>query len=233
MKKRLLITLLVISSISCKTQTNMKIIYVYDALCGWCYGFSPVMEKFQASYSDKLEFEVLSGGMITGERIGPIGEVASYISSAYKDVENATGVTFGDEFIGQTLKNGTAIFTSIPPAIALSVFKEIDSNGRSFSFASALQRAIYFDGIAPGNINEYGCIAEQFGLNAEYFIEKMKDPKYKDMADADFEKSAKLKVSGFPTVFLLKNGKYYKIGSGYMSFSQLESNYITIKNTIK
>ncbi len=211
----------------------MKIIYVYDALCGWCYGFSPVMEKFQALYSDKLEFEVLSGGMISGERIGPIGNVATYISSAYKDVENTTGVKFGDEFIGQTLENGTAIFTSIPPAIALSIFKELDSNDRSLSFASALQSAIYFDGIAPGKIEEYGSIAEQFGLNAEHFIEKMKEPKYKDMAYSDFEKSAKLKVSGFPTVFLFKNGKYYKIGSGYISFDQLENNFLTIKNTTK
>ena len=24
-----------------------KIIYVYDALCGWCFGFSPSMEKIK------------------------------------------------------------------------------------------------------------------------------------------------------------------------------------------
>ncbi len=58
-----------------------KLIYVYDALCGWCYGFSPVISKIHKEYKDSLEFEVISGGMILGDRIGPIGEVASYIKT--------------------------------------------------------------------------------------------------------------------------------------------------------
>jgi hypothetical protein len=69
-----------------------KIIYIYDALCGWCYGFSPVMQQLQEKYAGKLEFEVLSGGMIMGLRAGPIGEVAAYIEKAYPDVESETCV---------------------------------------------------------------------------------------------------------------------------------------------
>ena len=56
--------------------------YVYDALCGWCYGFSPVMQNVAAKYDDRLNFEVISGGMVTGPRVGPIGQVAPYIKSA-------------------------------------------------------------------------------------------------------------------------------------------------------
>ncbi|MFW5762224.1 MAG: DsbA family protein, partial [Cyclobacteriaceae bacterium] len=92
-----------------------KIIYCYDALCGWCYGFSPVMEKIHQQYQQDFQFEVISGGMITGERIGPVGEVAPYIKQAYKLVENTTGVKFGDDFL-RVLNEGKAIFTSIPPA---------------------------------------------------------------------------------------------------------------------
>ncbi|HVE60446.1 MAG TPA: hypothetical protein VNA26_01410, partial [Chitinophagaceae bacterium] len=38
--------------------------YCYDALCGWCYGFSPVMKKIEQEYKDQVSFDVLSGGMI-------------------------------------------------------------------------------------------------------------------------------------------------------------------------
>jgi len=229
MKNILLIVIFILNSISCKSQEKMKIVYVYDALCGWCYGFSQVVMQFQEKYKDSLSFEVISGGMITGSKIGPIGEVASYISWAYKDVEKATGVKFGDEFLNKTLKNGDAIFTSIPPAIALSVLKNLDPKN-SIRFASELQKAIYYDGIEPENLEAYGQIAFKFGLDAKSFVLKMKDPLNKKLAEDDFKKSDELNVSGFPTIFIEINGTYHKIGSGYMSFNELERNYLSIKN---
>ena len=221
--------ILTLNSISCKSQEKMKIVYVYDALCGWCYGFSPVIAQFQEKYKDSLSFEVISGGMITGKRIGSIGEVASYISWAYKEIEKATGIKFGNEFLNKILKKGDAIFTSIPPAIALSVFKNLDPNN-SIRFASDLQRAIYYDGIEPENLDAYGQIALKFGLDAKSFVSKMKDPLYEKLAEDDFKKSAELNVSGFPTIFIEINGTYHKIGSGYMPFSKLEINYLSVKN---
>ena len=229
MKKNLLVLLLIFNSITSKAQEKMKIIYVYDALCGWCYGFAPEMNQFQEKYQDSLSFEVISGGMITGNRIGPIGEVASYIASAYKVVENATSVKFGDEFLNKTLKNGEAIFTSIPSSIALAVFKKMDPKN-SIQFASELQKAIYFDGCEPEDLNVYGRIAAKFGQNSEDFILKMKDPSYLNYAEEDFEISSNLGVTGFPTVFLEVNGVHHRIASGFVSFKELENNYLTFKN---
>lgn len=231
MKKCLVALFFLVFVTNCKSQNNMKIIYVYDALCGWCYGFSPVMSQFHEKYKDSLAFDVVSGGMITGNRIGPIGEVASYISWAYKDVEKACNVKFGHNFLNKTLKNGTAIFTSFPPAVALSVFKEIDEK-HSILFASELQKAIYFEGIEPENYEAYGIIATKFGLDANAFVSKMKESKYISLAEADFKKSNGLNVAGFPTVFIEINGVYHKIGSGYMPFTQLENNFLKIKKKI-
>lgn len=225
-------TILLLVFSNCKSQEKMKVIYVYDALCGWCYGFSPVMLEFQEKYKNELTIEVISGGMVTGDRIGPIGEVASYISWAYKDVEKATGVKFGSAFLENTLKKGEAIFTSIPASIALSIFKTADST-QSLQFASALQKAIYFDGMEPENTTAYGQIAEKFGLNAGDFTAKMKDSTFKLLAEADFNQSSTLKVSGFPTVFVEWKGHFYKVGSGYMPFQELEKNYLALKNKLK
>ena len=211
----------------------MKIIYVYDALCGWCYGFSPVMIQFQEKYKESIDVEVISGGMITGNRIGPIGEVAYYINQAYINVEKLTGAKFGVNFLNKTLKEGHAIFTSIPPAIALSVFKKTDSLGNSVLFASELQKAIYYEGIEPNNSTEYAKIASKFGIDSESFITKFDDPKYTKLAFVDFEKSSTLGVKGFPTVFLEINGVHHKIGSGFMPFNHLENNYLRIENIEK
>ena len=210
----------------------MKVVYVYDALCGWCYGFSLVMSQFKEKYKDSLAFEVVSGGMITGNRIGSIGEVASYISWAYKDVEKATNVKFGNDFLNKTLKDGNAVFTSIPTAIALSVFKKIQQEN-SVEFASALQKAIYYDGMEPENYSAYGKIAAEFGLDSIDFVLQMKDTINVQNAANDFKKSNDLGVSGFPTVFIEVDGVYHKIASGYVPFNVLENSFLTIKNKLK
>jgi putative protein-disulfide isomerase len=60
--------------------------YCYDAYCGWCYGFSPVMKQIQENYP-QLPIEVLSGGMILPEEPVSIAATAGYIQKAYKTVE--------------------------------------------------------------------------------------------------------------------------------------------------
>ncbi len=62
------------------------IIYCYDAYCGWCYGFSPVIKKIAGDYKDEMEIEVLSGGMMIGEGVMPIEKIGPYIQTAYKSV---------------------------------------------------------------------------------------------------------------------------------------------------
>jgi putative protein-disulfide isomerase len=210
----------------------MKLIYVYDALCGWCYGFSSVIEKFATLYKNEFEVEVISGGMITGDRIGPIGEVAPYISWAYKNVEEASGVKFGTDFLDKTLKKGTAIFTSIPAAIALSIIKE-KMPQQSLAFAAALQKAIYFDGIEPTNLEEYAKIGEKFGFNQSEFLIAMESDEYKNLAALDFKKSQELQVSGYPTVFIEVENNYYKIAAGYNPFENIENSFLQIKKNLK
>lgn len=202
----------------------MTIIYVYDALCGWCYGFSPVMEQFFHNHRDKADFQVVSGGMITGPRIGPIGEVAAYIKQAYKDVERATGVTFGRGFVDGVLEQGTTVFTSVPLGIALSVFKTHKPE-EAVLFAGALQKAVYYDGLAPRDTEAYGPLAEGFGLDGEAFVRQMRDPAFLEAAEADFQLSQRLGVGGFPTVFAKAGEQYHRLASGYTPLANLEARF--------
>ena len=199
---------------------KVKIIYVYDALCGWCFGFSPTMAVLKEHYKDKVNFEIVSGGLIVGVRIGLIGEVAPYISKAYKDVENATGVKFGAKFLDGTLKEGKAIFSSIPPAIALSIMKEKYPE-KSFEFASLLHQLIYVDGVEQKE--SYGTYASTLGYDKDEFNLKMKDNVYIQKAYKDFEYAKQLGVNSFPTIILEKDGKREIIFNGCLQFDRAKN----------
>lgn len=198
-----------------------RLIYVYDALCGWCYGFSPVIHGVYDDYQDHLDFQVVSGGMMLGERAGPIGEVAPFIKDAYKTVENHTGVKFGQPFLDR-FEEGSMIFRSMQPAVAMAVFRETQTD-RAVEFAHSLQKAIYFDGVAPDDPNSYGPYAAEYGFDPEAFVAEMADTAYTRLAHIDFQFSQQLGVNGFPTVFLYKDEQLYLLARGYVNDAALRS----------
>ena len=210
--------------------TKPTLYYVFDALCGWCYGFSPVMQQVLAGYKDRLDFEVISGGMVTGNRIGPIGQVAPYIKNAYKDVERATGTQFGKAFITGTLEKGTAQFSSIEPAWAIATVRN-HNPANALGFAHDVQHAIYFDGVGPTDLEALALYAEKYGLNKAAFLQQVHSPQIKEQALKEFRTSDSLKVTGFPTLFILKNGKLTKLVEGYLPLEELEKRITQVLNS--
>lgn len=198
-----------------------KLIYFYDALCGWCYGFSPVLQKLYDQYRDVLTFEVISGGMILGDREGPIGEVAPYIKDAYKQVEMTTGVTFGEAFLDDILDEGSTLFSSWYPAVALEVFRTRRPQD-VIPFVRALQKAIYYDGMPPSNPAAYRALARQFELDPEAFVRDLDNPEFAQAAKAQFQTTASFKVGGFPTIILQDGAEYFMLSRGYLAYDILD-----------
>lgn len=211
-------------------NSKFSIIYVYDALCGWCYGFSPVFKQVFEKYQSKFDFEVISGGMVLGERQGPIGEVAAYIKSAYKSVEDTTGVKFGENFVNVVLEEGKLYFSSEKPSIALSVFKNYHPQ-KSILFAHDLQSAIYHDGIDLSKDESYAALADKHQINPQEFIKKLNYEEFKQAAYYDFALARQLQVTGYPAV-LIKTGErnFYMIAKGYTDLDTIE---LRIQNVLK
>lgn len=211
-------------------NSKFSIIYVYDTLCGWCYGFSPVIKQVFEKYQDQFNFEVISGGMVLGEREGPIGEVAPYIKRAFKTVEDTAGVKFGEHFVNVVLEEGTQYFSSEKPAIALSVFKAYQPN-HAILFAHDLQTAIYHDGLDLSKDENYIALVEKHQINGQEFLEKLNSEEFKQAAYYDFALARQLQVTGYPAV-LIKTGdrNFYMIAKGYTDLETIE---LRIQNVLK
>jgi putative protein-disulfide isomerase len=62
--------------------------------------------------------------MIVGDRVGTLKDKAAYIETAYKNVEELTGIRFGDVFIHDVLAKGEFVLESTTPARALVAFRQ-------------------------------------------------------------------------------------------------------------
>ncbi len=199
-----------------------KIIYVYDALCGWCYGFSPVIKSIYERYQDRFDFEVLSGGMMLGSRTGPISVVAPYIKTAYHTVEEITGIVFGEGFLREVEK-GEMILDSEKPAIALSVFKSYFPQ-QAILFAHDIQNCINFDGKEPNDDEMYRYLAVNFSIDPDEFVHKMHEESFKQAAYYDFALAKQLQVSGYPAAFIQSaDNHFYMIAKGFTQLQDLEA----------
>lgn len=200
------------------------LIYCYDAYCGWCYGFSPVIKNIASLFSDRFETEVLSGGMIISEKAKHIGVTAGYIQQAYKVVEEHTGIKFGSDYLWHINNPDQSDWypSSEKPAIALCIFKEYYPE-RQVEFAADLQTALHAEGRDLCDDEAYRHLLEKYSIQPETFYTKLKSDEYKEKAYYEFALCKQLQVTGFPAVFVQESEtKFHLVARGYTSFEDLK-----------
>lgn len=200
------------------------LIYCYDAYCGWCYGFSPIIKKIAEEYSFQLDVEVLSGGMMIGENKMPIEKIGPYIQGAYKRVEEVTGIKFGDDFLWHTANPDKSdwIMNSEKPAIALCILKEIYPE-RQLEFAGDLQYALNYEGRDLDDDEAYRHLLEKYTISEDDFYTKLKSDEYKEKAYYEFALCKQLNVDSYPQVLIqLHSNKFYLITKGFSTYEEVK-----------
>lgn len=210
------------------------LIYCYDAYCGWCYGFSPVLKQIAADYRETFSVEVLSGGMIPAENPRPIAATATYIRQAYQQVEELTGIKFGEDYLWHIRNPDLSDWFphSEKAAAALCIFKEIHP-GHQAEFAADLQYALHYEGRDLTDDEAYRHLLEKWEIAADDFYSKLNSEAYKEKARYEFSLCQQLRVTGFPAVFLQESDtKFYLVARGFTSYADMKSRLDSLLETI-
>lgn len=211
---------------------NPAIIYCYDAYCGWCYGFSPVIKQIAEEYKDKLEIEALSGGMMIDENVMPIEKIAPFIQTGYKRVEELSSIKFGEDFLWHINNPDKSdwVMNSEKPAIALCILKEYYPE-RQLEFATDLQYALNYEGRDLDDDEAYRHLLDKYNIQPEAFYNKLSDAEYKEMAYYEFALMKQLQVTGYPTVFVQTGEtKFMMVARGYTDYEDVKER---IENVLK
>lgn len=200
------------------TRENNELIYIWDAYCGWCYGFSSTLGKLHANHPE-LPLSVWSGGLFTGENAQPIGAFP-HIAAANARIGELTGAEFGAAY-DELLEKGDAVMDSEAAAAGFAALRA-QAPERSAELASAMQRAFYQDGKSLSEPDTYREIAAQFGLDAETAVTFMNAPETAASVRNEFIRVSRLGVQGYPTLLLRKGDSLYQLGGGSTTLDALE-----------
>jgi len=208
--------------------------YCYDAYCGWCYGFSTVMVKIEEEFRDRVQFEVLSGGMMPVENAKHISSISGYIKSAYKRVEELSGVKFGSDFLWHINNPDESDWHlhSEKSAIALCVLKE-ELPDKQVQLAADLQYALNFEGRDLTDDEAYRHLLEKYSIEPEAFYQKLRSEVYVEKAHYEFALCRQLQVTAFPAVLVQANeNKFYLLARGFTTHEDVSERLVKILDEI-
>tara|TARA_Y100001978_G_scaffold199252_2_gene213229 strand:- start:132 stop:767 length:636 start_codon:yes stop_codon:yes gene_type:complete len=204
--------------------------YVFDVLCSWCYGFSETMHQFHEDHKDSIDFRIMSGGMVLGEREGAIGDLPDAVKEGFKRVEEMSGRPFSAAFY-EMLEKGEAQLSSLPGALALATLRTYQPDN-AMAFAKRMQEAFYQEGLPPAQAATFGHCAEDFGMNSEDFMKLMVDKERLELVQKEFEVVKQWGITGFPTVVYQDKDKAYLLARGFVSREQLDENLKKIQELV-
>ncbi len=194
-----------------------NLVYIFDPLCGWCYGFSPVILDLYARKQDEYNFIVLCGGLAVFDRALPIEEGYDYIEREMETVSRHTGVVFGEEF-RNIVSEGSYIYDSLPACRAMIAFRTLNP-GKQIEFAHALHEALFYHGEDLNDMDFFVSLADEFGCDPYEFNKLLTSEDNLNKSTEEFHTVLKMGVTGFPFLFYADLEKTIVLSNGYSSFN--------------
>lgn len=195
------------------------LVYVWDAYCGWCYGFSESIRDFYKNHPE-IPLTVLSGGLFLDNL--PIKKF-SYISEGNKRINKLTGAEFGPSYQA-LLSEGTFTMNSKDAAIGFSALRSLAPN-RLLEFTSAMQKAFYYNGKSLSDPETYRKIAIDHHLDPEQVLERLKSQETIIDVQNDFNTVQQLGINSYPSLLLHKDNQLIPIGGGVMTSDKIEARF--------
>ena len=177
--------------------------YIYDPLCGWCYGAKPLVQAAQ----QVLPVVAHAGGMMSGanrQRVSP--QLRDYVMPHDRRIAEYTGQPFGEAYFEGLLRDHSAVFDSTPPIAAVMAAESID--GRGLQMLGCLQTAHYVEGRRIADESVLFDVAAQMGYVQTTFVMVFKSVDPQAQVKASRALLARLGGQGFPTLALEQDGQF-------------------------
>lgn len=206
---------------------TLKIINIWDAYCGWCFGFEPVLLEFYKQHSE-LELEIVSGGLFIGNRVQPLSTMP-FIKEANQKIEQIFNITFGDKY-NQLVDEGSFQLNSVHPAAVFYAYKQKLTGVDLLELATHMQQAFFKDGKSLSSPETYIDITK--GTSMENLLTKKELEvilKTEQEATTDFQRARDLGVTSYPTVLMTDGKSIIDLRGEAMTLQDLENNYLKIQ----
>jgi len=180
---------------------NAVLHYIYDPLCGWCYGAEPLVTA--ATKVDGLALALHAGGLWPEPTRLP-AHMRSYIQQADARVGQMSGQPYGEAYLNGLLFDLELVLESRPVIAAVLAAQALDST-KALPMLRGIQHAHYEEGkhvVRAATLRE---VAAAIGLDLAAFDEALMTVPVDEHIAESRELMNNVGAQGFPT-FVLQVG---------------------------
>lgn len=124
-------------------STSPAVTYLFDPLCGWCYGAAPMLGRLREA---RTAVRLLPTGLFSGPGARPMDAgFAAYAWSNDQRIERLTGQRFTQAYRDKVLQAEGGLFDSGPATLALTAVALTEPK-HEFAALAAIQAARYVEG---------------------------------------------------------------------------------------
>jgi putative protein-disulfide isomerase len=198
-----------------------EIIYAFDGYCGWCWGMAENILKLRENFSDRFRFSAISGGLMIGDRIGPLGDFAAYIEKAQPRVEQMTGAIFSEAHKA-LIRDRTTMQDSRVPAAAFGAILAAAPQTDTILLSHEILSLNFKDGADLSKPESYAPLLLKYGVDAVVFAADLKAGKLYPGVEKQFDDARETYgADAFPTIIYGREGQYFPLSQGYQNYDGL------------
>jgi putative protein-disulfide isomerase len=180
---------------------NAVLHYIYDPLCGWCYGAEPLV--WAAAKVDGLALRMHAGGLWPQPTRLP-DHTRRYIAQADSRVGQMSGQPYGEPYLNGLLFDPELVLESRPVIAAVLAAQSLDAT-KALPMLRGIQHAHYERGQHVVRKPTLRAVAAEIGLDPAAFERALETVPVDEHIAASRELMNNVGAQGFPT-FVLQIG---------------------------
>ncbi|RUZ74976.1 DsbA family protein [Mesorhizobium sp. M7A.F.Ca.US.006.01.1.1] len=205
-------------------MSNSEVTYLFDPLCGWCYGAAPMLDRLSAT---GVRVELLPTGLFSGAGARPMDEgFAAHAWANDQRIERLTGQPFTPAYRHNVLNVRGTLLDSHAATLGISA-AGLEDPSRRFAALKTIQHARYVEGrdvVTIGGVAEVLAAADMADA-----AEMLKAPTetlltaHRDLVGRGGALFQRLHADGVPSLSVIRNDAPRLIGSNALfgSFDNL------------
>ena len=198
----------------------MKIIYIMDPYCKWCYGSTDHIQQLYDALEGKMPFEVIPAGMLAGEFTQVQSpENAFAIKRSNASIAKETGKPFGKAYEA-SLQEKEMVLDSEIPSRAIMACRTV-APALTLAFTHNILNARFQEGKDLNDSTTYLDICEQLGIDKQAFFHHFSSEETQENTRKAFLFAEKY-AEHYPTLIYEENGEMDILTEGFSPYSLLE-----------
>ena len=201
----------------------MKLLYIMDPMCSWCYGFQPELAQFLAS-NPSAEVDWILGGLAPDTKQPMDHSLRGTIAAYWYQIEKQTQVTFNHDFWALN----TPYRSTYPACRAVIAAQTLLGRGAE-KMVQAIQSAYYQQAQNPSLNDTLLACAQSIGLEEHVFSAALSSAEIEQTFQQHLLITQQLQVNGFPALFFITNDQHaYPLTLGFCQAAELEQRLTSI-----